>query len=318
MFLSERKNEDGFEKFILRDTDSKTSATILPGCGAILHSFEVQLYDEPFNVIDSYTSQDDFEKNAESKGFLGSKLSPFVCRLRNGTYRFSEKDYKLYSFYLQKHAIHGLLYRKAFTVIAENADSRSASVTMKYEYRSDDKGYPFSYDCIVTWQLQHGNLLTVTTECINKGKVTIPMQDGWHPYFQLGDKVDGLELEFQSKEMVAFDEDLLPTKKLFEYRQFNSMKKIGDTAFDNCFTLNRHVGKAACILRNAAKKIQVEIWPDNSYPYLQLYIPPHRKSFAIENLSGAPDAFNNGMGVVRLEPGKPVDFKTGYKIALVK
>lgn len=316
MFSIERKKENGFDKIILRDNNSATAAAMLPACSAILHSFEVQLNGESFNVIDSYTSQDDFDKNAESKGFMGSKLSPFVCRLRNGIYDFGGKNYKADSFYLQQHAIHGLLYRKAFTVIAENADSNAASVTMKYEYRADDKGYPFNYDCIVTWQLQHENSLTVTTECINKDKVTIPMQDGWHPYFRLGDKMDNLYLQFQSREMVAFDEDLLPTKGLIEYKNFNSMKKIGATSLDNCFTLNKQPGKPACILRNEIKKIQVEILPGDSYPYLQLYIPPHRESFAIENLSGAPDAFNNGMGVVMLEPGKLAKFRTRYKIFL--
>ncbi len=313
MFSIAGKKENGFEEIILRDDDSKTTASILPICGAILHSFEVQLNGGMFNIIDSYSSQADFETNAESNGFLGSKLSPFVCRLRNGNYHFGKKDYKLDSFYLQKHAIHGLLYRKAFTVISQEVNETSASVNMKYEYRADDKGYPFNYDCVITWQLQRNNLLSVTTECINKDKAVIPMQDGWHPYFQLGDKVNNLELQFPAKEMVAFDEDLLPTKELVEYTQFNSRKKIGDTSFDNCFTLNRQAGSPACLLRNEAKKIQVEILPDASYPYLQLYIPPHRNSFAIENLSGAPNAFNNGMGVVLLEPGKSSVFKTGYK-----
>ena len=106
MLSIERKKENGFEKIILKDDDSATTAVILPACGAILHSFEVQLNSEPFNVIDSYTSQDDFDKNAESKGFMGSKLSPFVCRLRNGRYVLAGKNYKVDSFYLQQHAIH--------------------------------------------------------------------------------------------------------------------------------------------------------------------------------------------------------------------
>jgi aldose 1-epimerase len=315
MFSIEIKSENGFEKIILRNDSSNTSATILPACGAILHSFEVQLNGESFNIIDSYSSKDDFEKNAESKGFLGSKLSPFVCRLRNGKYSFTGQDYKIDGFYLQNHAIHGLLFRKAFSAVLPDANETSASVNMKYEYRADNKGYPFNYDCIVTWQLQNNDLLSVTTECINRDKVTIPIQDGWHPYFQLGDKVDNLELQFQSKEIVKFDEDLLPTKELVEYNQFNSIRKIGDTRFDNCFTLKKERNGAACIIRNEVKKIQVEILPDASYPYLQLYIPPHRKSFAIENLSGAPDAFNNGMGVVLLGPGQSKAFKTSYKIS---
>jgi aldose 1-epimerase len=59
----------------------------------------------------------------------------------------------------------------------------------------------------------------------------------------------------------------------------------------------------------------VEIRPESSYPYLQLYTPPHRESIAIENLSAAPDAFNNGMGLINLEPGASATFKTAYTIS---
>jgi aldose 1-epimerase len=73
-----------------------------------------------------------------------------------------------------------------------------------------------------------------------------------------------------------------------------------------------------CVLRNPSKKIEIEIHPEKSYPYLQIYIPSHRKTIAIENISGAPDAFNNGMGFITLEPGESALFKTSYKIKLLK
>ena len=83
--------------------------------------------------------------------------------------------------------MHGELYDKPFLIMSETANELHASVTMKYEYRAEDPGYPFNYDCIVTWQLENDNKLSVTTECINKDEGLIPMQDGWHPYFNLGD-----------------------------------------------------------------------------------------------------------------------------------
>jgi aldose 1-epimerase len=86
---------------------------------------------------------------------------------------------------------------------------------------------------------------------------------------------------------------------------------------DNCFTLDTQECQPLCVLRNAAKKIEVQLFPDESYQYLQIYTPPHRKSIAIENLSGAPDGFNNMMGVITLEPGQSSLFKTSYKIVLL-
>ena len=306
MFSINTKEEGGFEKLILKDNDSNTLAVVLPACGGILHAFATIHNGEFINVVESYTSADDFINNHETKGFLGSKLSPFVCRLKQGTYHFGEKKYKIEKFYLGKNALHGLLYNKLFKITGQTANELHASVTMKYEYRAEDAGYPFNYDCIVI------------TECINKGEGLIPMQDGWHPYFNLGDSIDELQLEFQSKEMVEFNSELIPTQNLIPYVEFNSLKKIENTFFDNCFTLNMDACQPMCVLHNPVKKIEIEIHPEKSYPFLQIYIPPHRKTIAMENLSGAPDAFNNGMGFITLEPGESALFKTSYKIKLLK
>ena len=148
---------------------------------------------------------------------------------------------------------------------------------------------------------------------INKDENKIPVQDGWHPYFKLDAKIDELELQFHSKEMVEFYEELIPTGDLTPYTEFNTPKKLGNTFLDNCFTLDRSKEQPMCLLRNTEKNIQVEIHPDESYPYLQLYIPPHRNSIAIENISGMPDGFNNGSFKILL-PGESSIFTTSYKI----
>ncbi|MEP6948946.1 MAG: aldose 1-epimerase [Ginsengibacter sp.] len=318
MFSIHKKNESGFEKVILKDNETNTYATILPGCGAILHEFVSNSNGRVLNVIDSYASADDFKKHVETKGFLGCKLSPFVCRINRGTYHFGGEKYTIEKFHLGKNALHGELYDKPFLIVGETSNELHASVTMQYEYRAEDPGYPFNYDCMVTWQLQNDNKLSVTTECINRDEGLIPMQDGWHPYFNLGDVADELQLEFQSNEMVEFNSELIPTQNLIKYTGFNSLKKIGTAFLDNCFTLNMDACQPMCVLRNPAKKVEIEIHPEKSYPYLQIYIPPHRKSIAIENISGAPDAFNNGMGFATLEPGTSILFKTSYKITHLK
>jgi aldose 1-epimerase len=317
MFSIAHTIESGFEKISLKSMSNKTYATILPACGAILHEFMVENHGVNLNVIDSYTSLDDFKKNAETKGFLGAKLSPFVCRLENGAYTFKNKKYTFENFYLGKHAIHGSIYKKPFTLTGESANENFAEAAMKYEYRADDIGYPFHYDCAVTWKLENDNQLTVITECINKSEYDIPVQDGWHPYFQLSDPVNELELRFESKEMVEFDEDLLPTKNLIPYKEFRSLRKIEGISLDNCFTLNMDITGPKCILRNPAKKIEIELFPGKSYPFLQIYIPPHRKSIAIENLSGAPNGFNNGIGVEIVKANSSVKFSTTYKVGLL-
>ena len=317
MFSIQKKIEAGFEKVILKNEDTGNYAVILPACSAMLNEFVATQNDQPVNVIDSYHSDHEFKNSLEEKGFMGCKLSPFACRMGNARYSFGEKENFIEKSLPAQHALHGLLYDKAFIIIAETANEHHASVTVKYEYRAEDPGYPFSYDCTVTWQLESGNKLTAITECVNKDEGLIPMQDGWHPYFKLSDSIDDLHLEFQSKEIVEFSSELLPTGQLSKYTKFSTIEKIGDTILDNCFTLDTQECQPLCVLKNKEKNIEVQFFPDESYSYLQIYTPPHRRSIAIENLSGAPDAFNNGMGLITLEPGQSALFKTSYKIVLL-
>ncbi len=317
MFTTRKIDEQGFEKIVLQDESNGTQVEVIPGCGAILHAFAVINHGKPVNVIDGYETGADFKANVTAKGFKSSKLSPFVCRMKNGSYHFGEGNYRIEKFYLGENAIHGLLYDAVFEVKATEAGASSAAVKLLHTYRGEDAGFPFHYDCEVTYTLQAGNTLTIATEVINKSGGLMPVQDGWHPYFSFGGSINELQLEFQSKRILDFDEGLIPTGKLTPYEDFGSLTQLGDKFFDNCFTLNFAECQPLCVLRDAQQKIQLEIHPGQSYPYLQVYTPPHRQSIAIENLSGAPDGFNNGMGVKVLEAGEKTAFETAYKITLL-
>lgn len=317
MFSVTEKSENGFDKIVLTDERSKTTVEVIPACGGILHSFAVLHNGDMLNMIDNYASAEAFERNVAAQGFKSCKLSPFACRIDHAQYRFAEKEYRVEKFILNGHALHGLLYDAVFTITAQQAGEEKATVTMLHEYRGTDRGYPFKYDCLITYSLGKENSLSITTEVTNRDEGLIPVQDGWHPYFSFGGKIDELQLEFQSKEMLEFDDELIPTGKLLHYETFGSLKKIEDKIFDNCFTLNFYECQPLCVLRDMVKKLQVEIYPDSSYPYLQIYTPAHRNSIAIENLSAAPDAFNNGTGLITLFPATSVVFKTMYKITLL-
>lgn len=317
MFDARIVTADDFEKVILTDVTTGTSAVIIPSCGAILNAFTIIHHGISLNVIDGYQSADDFKNHAESKGFKSCKLSPFACRVNNATYHFGEKQYTLQKFLLQGSALHGLLYDAIFTVTEIHADEKEAAVTLQHKYTGTDKGYPFQYTCAITYQLKSGNALQISTTITNNDEGLIPMQDGWHPYFTFGNSINELQLEFQSKEMVEFNDALIPSGRLLPYQEYGALKKIGTASFDNCFTVNFAECQPLCVIRDPAKKLQVAIYPDKSYPYLQLYTPPHRKSIAIENLSAIPDAFNNGIGVKVLAPAASANFITTYIITIL-
>jgi aldose 1-epimerase len=318
MFTTSNKKRDGFELVELRDQAGKSFAEIVPSCGGILHSFNCLHNGNFYNVIDSYANQQDFAQHVTANGFKSCKLSPFACRIKDARYSFEGVAYAPQKFLLGKNAIHGLLYDVPFTVLRQYADDDGASVVLQHQYRGTENGYPFWYDCIVTYQLKPHNELRLHTEIINKHSSSIPMQDGWHPYFTLGKKIDLLELTMRSKEQVVFDKDILPTGEYIPYTEFAEGKLIGSTFFDDCFLLDMPADQPLCVLKDRDLGIQVAIKPDSTYPYLQLYTPPHRNSIAIENLSAPPDAFNSGIELAVLAPGETANFATSYIVTSLK
>lgn len=159
-------------------------------------------------------------------------------------------------------------------------------------------------------------MLEAETKVTNLSKGNLPIADGWHPYFQLGGRVDDWQLQFYAEAIVEFDDRLVPTGLLAQYDAFDTPRTIGDTFLDNCFALKPELENPACELYNPANGLRVSFFPGEGYPYLQIYTPPARRSIAIENLSAAPDAFNNKMGLMVLQPGHSQIFTVSYKVSI--
>jgi aldose 1-epimerase len=287
---------------------------IIPGCGALLNHFSVPVNGSPLNVIDGFADPSSARAHIKP-AFQSAKLSPFVCRIQDARYRYQGALYALEKFTLNGSAIHGLLFDEPFSLIASDAGEEQASVALRYAYRGSDPGYPWAFDCTVRYTLM-GSSIRLDTEVLNQDHRSLPLSDGWHPYFTLGKPIDELELQFHAHQMLEF-ENLIPTGRKLNNTRFNRMERMGGTELDNAFVLDGEATGPMCILRDPAAKVQVEISPDKSYPILQLYTPPHRKSIAIENLTGAPDNFNNGIGLLELQPGEQKIFSTEYTIRLL-
>lgn len=297
----------------LQSPDAK--AEILPACGAILNRWQVRLHEKSRDVIEGYHDEADFWQNAESKGFRSCKLSPYVCRIpEKGRYTWQGKPMQVGKFDLAGSSIHGLLYNEGFNVTFTEASDSHAIVILQHTYTGSDAGYPFPYFIEVIYYLLPNNTLSITTSVFNNHSAPIPIADGWHPYFSLGRPVDDLYFEMASDEMLVFDNRLVPTGQLKPENRFDFLNSLEGVVLDNCFLLRKPLAGPACSLVNTHDNIALTITPDEAYPYLQVYTPPHRNSIAIENLSSAPDAFNNRMGLIILEADETVKFTTTYQI----
>ena len=317
MGFSIRKLKDnGLNLIRLIDERSGAEADVLPSYGALLHAFRIQTADSLFNVIDNYENLDQLQSQLD-RSYKSSKLSPFPCRLKKARYSHAGKSYEFMNKFPDGSAIHGLLYNKSFSLEEEKAGDESASIKLSYDYQEDDKGYPFDYRCEVTYSLYPEEILQVETTVINKSDVEIPVADGWHPYFSLGGTVDEWLMHFTISAIIESDAGLIPTGRLLDYEEFKVPMTIGHRFLDNCFLVRFEKDLPACEIFNPFNKLKVSFFPDASYPYLQIYTPPHRKSIAIENLSAAPDSFNNKMGLTLLKPGDSQSFALQYKLSMV-
>lgn len=309
-----KKGEGAFSTFVLRDKDTQCEAEIY-SFGALLNAFTISTNNKKVNVVEGFSSPGDAMNNI-TNGFKSAKLSPFVCRLTNGKYIFEGTEHSVEKFFLGTEAIHGLIYDAVFDVKNFDANDDSAFVTLEYNYTKHQKGFPFLFCIEITYLLQKNNSLSLVTKVINKGNTTMPLSDGWHPYFTLGGSINDAFFQINSNEMVEFDERLVPTGKMLADDSFSILKKIGETFLDNCFVLKTN-SAPACTLRDESIGVQLTITADSSYPYLQVYTPSHRKSIAIENLSSVPDAFNNGIGLIIQKPGEENIFTTTYQLSLI-
>jgi aldose 1-epimerase len=312
-FSVQKINKEDLLIYRLTDHQLNTYVEVLPAYGALLHGFSIQTPEGSVNVIDHYTDKTDAETNLGTS-FKSSKLSPFVCRIPNGKYEWQGEELEFKQKFMDGSAIHGLLYNKSFNIVEDYCNEKQAALRLKYQYKKEDPGYPYNYVCEVVYTLHAESVLQIESIVYNLSETPIPLSDGWHPYFSLGNTINEYELQFSSEAMLEFDEKLIPTGNLIAEPRFHQGITIGDTFLDNCFELSMEEGLPVCILHNPKNNLSLLIYTNSNYPYLQIYTPDHRKSIAIENLSSAPDAFNNGMGIKVLMPRATETFNVWYKL----
>ncbi|MCA6498888.1 MAG: aldose 1-epimerase, partial [Chitinophagaceae bacterium] len=192
-FSIQINEEHGLVAVVLSDGNG-TSAEIY-SLGGILNRFSIPVKGHSCNLVAGFNSlAESREKIGEA--FQGARLSPFVCRMRNGTYTWLGVTYHIEKKYLGAHAIHGLMYDSVYTVVDTKSDEQSATVVLEGSYDGSDPGYPFPYQVRLEWVLRKESALTVTSTIWHDNEEMIPLAEGWHPYFSLGGRTDEWELQF--------------------------------------------------------------------------------------------------------------------------
>jgi aldose 1-epimerase len=255
-------------------------------------------------------------------GAHGAPLVPWPNRLADGRYRFEGTEYQVdLSEPERRNAIHGLLRWRPWRAL-ERDEHRVTMVARLHP----TPGYPFALDVQVEYQLGDGGLVVRTTATNVVGRAC-PYGAGQHPYLSPGEGlIDDCTAALDAETRILTDgERQLPTGRepvagtAFDLR---GGRRLGEQQIDFAFTdLGRDAEGRATVALTAADGSRSELWVDEAYPFVEIYTgdtldpPRRRRGLGVEPMTCAPDAFNSGEGLVRLEPGRSLTATWGARLA---
>ena len=275
----------------------KNQVCILPKYGGLILYWK----HEGIDLTETFETEETLMRELEVI-YPNAKLSPFVCRLHNGQYSWQNQTFQIEPVKADGHALHGWMYKTPFTIVEKIQTPEAATLVIRTSYNRDFVFFPFSFDLIITYTLRRSGEFEITSQYKNTGNTSFPLTDGWHPYFLTPDGTDKTHLQADVNEYLAA-ENLIPTGKRIAYLLFQKGQEIGTTHWDTCFLWKEH-GKAR-LTTSMGTLIMENV---KGYDFLQIYTPPHRNSIALEPLTGAPDAWNNSIGLITLLPDEQRNF----------
>lgn len=254
-------------------------------------------------------------------GAHGAPLIPWPNRLADGRYGFEGVEHQLaLSEPTKQNAIHGLLRWRPWQA-SERESHRVVMSTRLYP----QPGYPFVLDVSISYELGDEGL-TVATTAANIGERACPYGAGQHPYISPGDgSIDDCLLELPARTRVLTDDERqLPSGS--EPVQggdfdFSRPRQLGALKIDSAFTdLVREADGRAVTRLTRKDGSRVELWVDEHHKFIELYsgdtLAPSRRrhGLAVEPMTCAPNAFQSGEGLVRLEPGRSLTTCWGVRV----
>jgi aldose 1-epimerase len=261
-------------------------------------------------AVDGFPVLDGFGEDAMASVGRGQVLAPWPNRLAGGRYEFGGETHQLaVSEPAAGNAIHGLVRWSGWDLL----EATAARVRIGHVLWPQ-AGYPFTVLLELEYELTDAGL-RVTMRAENGGSGPAPFGAGMHPYVRVGmGGIDGATLCSGAERWLEVDGRKIPTGRLLGVAggayDFREPRALAGVAMDTAFTaLARDPdGLARVELREAGRRVTV--WMDRHFDHLMLFtgdgLGPtvRRRSIAVEPMTCAPDAFNNGMGLRVLQPGE--------------
>ena len=290
------------EKHIFFDATTEYGFEVIPGHGANL----LKLIFAGQNIVDGYEKPKELLLNRRSKSNV---LLPFPNRLKRGMYIWQGEEYFFeINDSFTGNALHGFRKPLEFRVNGIRTEGNIAELSCTYEENGNDPAFPFPFSCRIDFRFHYPNGFEMEMTIWNEGQRAMPVGMGWHPYFKISESIEEVVLQLPVCDLVGIDEYMIPTGKLYPYDEFTDAKSIGVTVLDNCFVLPQEKPQSNFVIKLESSQGKLELWQEN-FGFLQLFTPPTRDSLAIEPMTCNIDAFNNGDGLIELNPKERVSAK---------
>jgi aldose 1-epimerase len=265
-------------------------------------------------LLDGRPLLDGYGPEEMCSGARGQSLIPWPNRIKNGSYEWDGGTYQLdLSEPAKSGAIHGLTRWRNWEVREQSEDSISFALTLHA-----CQGWPWVLDCRLDYGLDDGGL-SVRTTVTNRSPESCPFGTGAHPYLGLGvpgGVIDPGFVQAPGRTYLPVDDRGIPTGHErvdgTEY-DLRELQQLGGRHIDVAYTdlIRDADGRARVKLVRHDHSAAVELWVDETYPYLEIFTgdalpqPDRRRTgLGVEPMTCAPDAFNSGEGLITLHPGQ--------------
>ena len=298
----------------LMNFESGETAIIMPNLGAAVLELVLKSGKNLLSILESPGSLHDI---IENKHYHGAKLMPYPGRIPTGLYEFNGKKYRLKANAEGgAFSIHGFVLKKPFRIVRMAVNNRQASVILEYKHKGDTKGYPFKFSLRLTYTLgsKSFNCKTVVR---NLDKCSIPMGDGWHPYYRTSKSIRHLSLLLPPHTVIELGREKIPNGRVRGPFRKASAIALSRKTMDSVFDFGEKRRRVTTKLIDRKLGVELRIWQEaglGKYRYLVVYRPPTGTSIAIEPWTCAPNAFNNKIGLITLKPGRK--FEASYGVSL--
>ncbi|MEO6759103.1 MAG: hypothetical protein ABIO24_06575 [Saprospiraceae bacterium] len=304
MYELEKAPFGQYTRYTLHHPATRNAFSIVPERGANLLDLTINGQ----HVLDGYHTPEELELAKFGKSAV---LFPFPNRLDRGQYDWLGKRYQFpINNASTENAIHGFVRNEAFEVDYIFLAKDHASILCSLEYAGGLEYYPFPFTLQLEFMLHDSGAFSLEVVCRNNHDTAIPVGFGWHPYFQLTEKVDDHFLQLPLCEKVVAQERMIPTGERTAFPDFLRKNRLGEADLDTCFHLQKESGAYKMLVEAKGKRLKVSA-NGKQFPFFQVFTPPHRNSIALEPMSCNVDAFHNGQGLVTLEPGREWKGKIG-------